>query len=307
MTITVPVPVDLSRLAVGEELMLIVIWEQGTGFAGGQVNVAGAVADHLRQAVRNAIERFGGKEPRTYSPDMALEDEEVLVTVDADLVADSPLATVVVPTAPPQLIAAGSLPTRPLKMYAVTIRSEDQGLISFVRKASPRPTAKAGHMLALLGDTLTRIGGPVFSLADNFDLIVSEQGVMALDQRQFEILFRETPALQARVPEWVADIDKHVTFAGDGAQRLAARAQTDGRLRRRIRSIVERDHLKGVTIDKIRAHIAASGLVESNFLDGDKLIVDDANPFQLVYLLNEDFFQGGLTDMAFRSDRKSPR
>lgn len=304
---TVPVPVDLSRVTVGEELMLIVIWEQGSAFAGGQVNVAGAVADHLRKAVRNAIERFGSREPRTYTPDMALEDEEVLVTVDPDLIGDSPLATVVVPTAPPQLLSAGSLPSRPLKMYAVTVRSEEQGLVAFVRKASPQPTAKAGHMLALLGDSLTRIGGPVFSLADNFDLVITEQGVMALDQRQFEILFRDTPALQARVPEWVAEIDKHVTFAGDGAERLAARAQTDGRLRRRIRSIVERDHLKGVTIDKIRAHIAAAGLTESDFLDGEELIVDNANPFQLVYLLNEDFFQGGLTDVAFRSDRKSPR
>lgn len=30
-------------------------------------------------------------------------------------------------------------------------------------------------------------------------------------------------------------------------------------------------------------------------------------PFALVYVLNEHFFCGGLTDVAFRSDRKSPR
>jgi hypothetical protein len=287
--------------------MLIVIWEQRNGFAGGQVNIAASVAEHLRVAVRNTIDRFREREARTYSPDMALEDEEALVTVDTELVADAPLATVVLPIAPLPLISAGSLPQRPMKMYAVTIRSEDQGFISFVRKASPQPTAKAGHLLGLLGDTLTRIGGPVFSLGDSFDLIVSEQGVMALDQRQFEILFRDTPALQARVPEWVAEIGSHVSFAGDGAQRLAARAQTDGRLRRRIRSIVERGHLKDVTLDKIRAHIAAAGLAESDILDNDKLVVDDANPFRVVYFLNEDFFQGGLTDSAFRSDRKSPR
>jgi hypothetical protein len=124
---------------------------------------------------------------------------------------------------------------------------------------------------------------------------------------RFEILFRDTPALQARVPEWVAEIGKHVTFAGDGAQRLATRAQTDGRLRRRIRSIVERGHLKDVTLEQIRAHIAAAGLVESDILENDKLVVDDANPFLVVYFLNEDFFQGGLTDSPFRSDRKSPR
>lgn len=31
------------------------------------------------------------------------------------------------------------------------------------------------------------------------------------------------------------------------------------------------------------------------------------DPFRLVYLLNEDFFNGGLTDVSFRSDRKAPR
>jgi hypothetical protein len=48
-------------------------------------------------------------------------------------------------------------------------------------------------------------------------------------------------------------------------------------------------------------------LPEEQFVDSDQLIYDDSSPFELIYLLNEDFFQGGLTDAPFRSDRKSPR
>ena len=91
------------------------------------------------------------------------------------------------------------------------------------------------------------------------------------------------------------------------AARLAERARTDGRLRRRLRSIAERGHLSGVTVERVREHVAAAGLPEDRFLDGDELRYDDANPFELIHLLNEDYFQGGLTDAAFRSDRKSPR
>jgi hypothetical protein len=43
------------------------------------------------------------------------------------------------------------------------------------------------------------------------------------------------------------------------------------------------------------------------FLEADELRFDDSNAFDLLYLLNEDLFQGGLTDAPFRSDRKSPR
>jgi hypothetical protein len=158
------------------------------------------------------------------------------------------------------------------------------------------------------GTRSARTDKPVFGLGDYFDLIVTEQGVVALNQAYFELLFRETPALQQRIPEWVAAIDQHLPFAGDGAQRLAERAATDGRLRRRLRSIVERGHLPAVKVERVREHIKQAGLLEDRFLDSsDELVYDDAHAFELVYLLNEDFFQGGLTDAGFRSDRKSPR
>jgi hypothetical protein len=162
-------------------------------------------------------------------------------------------------------------------------------------------------MLALLGNTLSRIGGPVFGLDDYFDLIVSEDGIVAVSQHHFELLFRETPALQQRIPDWVQAIEDHLPLAADGAQRLAERAATDGRLRRRLRSIVERGHLATVTPERIRAHLRQAGLDPARFLDGDQLRFDDSNAFDLLYLLNEDLFQGGLTDAPFRSNRKSPR
>jgi hypothetical protein len=296
----------LEDLEVPEALSLIVGWKQNRGFTGGEVRVAARVGTHLRSACERTLERVSSREPRSYTPDMQLEEEEVLIANDPDLVADSPIAAIVLPTEPLPVIGAGSLPSRPLQFYAVRIRING-GEIAFVRKANPRTPAKAGRMFALLGNTLTRIGGPVFGLDDYFDLIVTEDGVLALSQAYFELLFRETPALQQRIPEWVAAIDEHIPLAGDGAARLAERARTDGRLRRRLRSIAERGHLPGVTLERVRRHLAEAGLPEERFLDGDELRYDDENPFELIYLLNEDFFQGGLTDAAFRSDRKSPR
>jgi len=304
--VAVEVPVDLGALEIPEEFALIVVWKRGDAFGGGEVRVAASVAAHLRAACARTVERINARDLRAYTPDMYLEQEEALVAVDPELVGDSPLAAIVLPTAPLSIINAQSLPKRALQLYAVTINS-GEGDVAFVRKANPRTPAKAGRMFAMLGNTLTRIGSPVFGLDDYFDLIVSERGVVALNQSYFELLFRETPALQQRIPEWIGAITSHLELAGDGAQRLAERAATDGRLRRRLRSIAERGHLATVTPDRVRRHLREAGLGEDEFLDGDQLRYDDANPFDLVYLLNEDFFQGGLTDVGFRSDRKSPR
>ncbi len=49
-------------------------------------------------------------------------------------------------------------------------------------------------------------------------------------------------------------------------------------------------------IERIRRHLRDAGLDENDFLEGDELRLDDESPFRLVYVLNEDFFRGGLTD-----------
>lgn len=79
--------------------------------------------------------------------------------------------------------------------------------------------------------------------------------MIALNQAHYESLFRETPALQQQIPQWVDSIHSHVPIASDGAKLLAERASTDGRLRRRLRSIAERGHLEQVTIERIRQHL----------------------------------------------------
>ena len=78
-------------------------------------------------------------------------------------------------------------------------------------------------------------------------------------------------------------------------------------LSRRLRAINERGHLAHVDIAHVRAHIRALGLQEADFVDGNELVVDEADPMTLLELLNEDLFTGGLTDTGFRSERKSPR
>jgi antitoxin component HigA of HigAB toxin-antitoxin module len=159
----------------------------------------------------------------------------------------------------------------------------------------------------MLGTSLKKVEKPVFALDPYFDLVITERGIIATNQRFFETLFKESEAILENVPAWVESITDHLPIAGDGAAALAEKCRSDSRLRRRLRAVADRGHLQNVTLDQIRAHLEQLELPEDCFIVEDELVFDDADPFTLMALLNEDLFSGGLTGTGFRSERKSTR
>jgi hypothetical protein len=299
-------PLDFGSLERPEEISLLVAWRQGRSLESGEIRVADEVAAHLREAAARTLERLQDAELVAYTPEIVLDEGQALFVTDDELVAESPFTAAVLPDEPPVLLNARSLPARALLLYAVNVDT-DQGPVAFVRKKNPHPVARPGRIYALLGNALAQIDRPVFTLDPEFDLVISERGVTALDQNAFELLFRETDAVLARIPDWVESIADHMPLADDGANVLAEKARSNSRLRRRLRAIHERGHLQDVDIETVRSHIREVGLNEEQLISGDELVVDEADPMTLLYLLNEDFFTGGLTTSAFRSERKAPR
>lgn len=177
----------------------------------------------------------------------------------------------------------------------------------FVKKRDPQVRVKAGRMLSVLGDVLERLDAHVFTLDDSFDLIAAPQGVIALQQKVFEDLFKDALALQARVPQLVTDTLGHLRLSDDLTSKLIEKCQRDSRLRRRLYAMRERGHLVSVTLDDLRNYIHATGLSNSVSIVNGQLVASDDCLFDLMYLLNEDFYSGGITGASFRSERKSQR
>jgi hypothetical protein len=299
-------PLDLAALELPEEISLLVAWRRGRSIEFGEIRIADDVADHLREAAGRTLERIRDAELVAYTPEIVLEDGQALFATSDELVAESPFTEAVLPDEPPALLNARSFPARALLLYAVNVHTE-QGPLAFVRKKNPHPVARPGRIYALLGNALAQVDRPVFTLDPEFDLVVSERGVIALDQNSFELLFHETDAVLARIPDWVGGIADHMPLAGDGAEVLAEKARSNSRLRRRLRAIHERGHLQDVDIEAVRNHMREVGLDEDQLISDGQLVVNEADPMTLLYLLNEDFFAGGLTTTGFRSERKSAR
>jgi hypothetical protein len=87
----------VDKLELPDELSLIVAWQQRDGYEGGEVRILKNIVEHLLAACERTVERIAACEPRAYTPDMQLEENEVLVVDDPQLVGDSQVAEIVLP------------------------------------------------------------------------------------------------------------------------------------------------------------------------------------------------------------------
>ena len=180
--------------------------------------------------------------------------------------------------------------------YAAVLGDNPTDRTAFIRKANPKRGLRPGRIWTTFHDVLARIDAPALVLDEYFDLIIDSSGMVVLNQTAFEMLFRDTTAVQQRIPEWVEAISQVLPLEEDGAQRLAERCNRDSRLRKQIRNIYERGHLIDVTIEDIRTAINDLGLTEDMLIQDDQLVFDEADPLALARLLNEDLFTGTLSN-----------
>jgi Domain of unknown function (DUF4868) len=290
-----------------QTLTLIVARRSGDRVVGGHVNVANDAAAALRETAEKSLEDLQTQARRAYDPDALLEVGEFFVIPRDELDDSFGVIDLLDRGAASDLLTPEEIAERPQLFYASVIGDDAHDRLAFVSKSNPARVARSGNFFTARHEVLTHLKEDVFLFEDRVDLIVSAKDVVVLNQAAFEQWFRDTPALREKVEDWIEGISAHLPLAADGADRLAERARTDSRLRRLLYSIQSRGHLAKVTADQVRRHIAAQGLNPDEFVKGNELLFDDAEPATLMKILNEDLFRGGLTDEPFVADRKAHR
>jgi hypothetical protein len=157
-------------------------------------------------------------------------------------------------------------------------------------------------------ETLSKIDAPLFTFDNSIDMIIDpSRGAAILGLGAFEMLFRSSPDIIARTPQYVAEIASALPIDSQSMETLTAVANGNNSIRRRLQSIVARGHLSSVSIGHIRSELENYGLEVDRFIVDGKLRFDRADAKDIMKLLNEDLFRGGLSNQAFQVDRKSPR
>ena len=191
-----------------------------------------------------------------------------------------------------------------VKLYAVAVGNASSRIL-FVRRTNPQLSHRAGRFLAIGQERLTRIEGPVFSFSADCDFVLGPSWAVVLDQRSFEILFRQIGLVEQRISTWIKGITDYLPMSAPSVDSLRDVALRDSRTWRRLRDIQRRGHLADVTLEQVAGYAGEVGLdAEQVVVDGE-LVFDATERFGFLHLLNEDLYKGPLTGEAFESQRKS--
>ena len=272
--------------------------------AANRLALDGDAADTLREHCRDTSGRIDEGVPVPYTATAELGDGEFFVIDDDETLAELGEFRVLVDNlgAIPQVTPAELDLT--IKLYAVAV-GNDSDRILFVRGANPRLTHKAGRVLAVRRERLTRIDGPVFAFSADFHFVLGSRWAVVLDQRSFEILFREIGLVEQRIDKWISGITDHLPMSGVSIDNLREVAMRDSRTWRRLRDIERRGHLAHVTLGQVAEYAVEVGLEPDRVVVNEELVFNPADRFGFLHLLNEDLYKGRLTGVPFESQRKA--
>lgn len=269
-----------------------------------KIILADDASDSFRDLCRDAIESLAQRTVVAYTADAELTGSETFVIDDEDtldeLVGLRALATQAstLPTTAPQDLDVA------IQMYAVVVGDDTRAV--FVRRADPTMTFKAGRFLAVGQQQLRLLEEPVFGFSPGFDLVITDEWAVVLNQSAFERLYRDIGLIEQHVAEWVKGITDHLPMTEDSVAVLKDVAVRDSRTWRKLREIRRRGHLAGIDLKEVRKYAKQMGLDPKKVVQDDQLVFDPAERFSFLHLLNEDLYKGPLTDEAFEAQRKAP-
>lgn len=289
-----------------ESLNLITAWKKGAhSLECASIPLTVNVADELREVCAKALETLDELEERQWHPDALNEHDEYLLA-SFDQLGDESEALRIVLSKEFDVLSASSLPTRNFVFYAL-IAGPAGRRVAFIRKYNIRRGLR-NRLITIFEDSLSKVEGHLFTFDSNIDIVVDPtKGAAILGLSAFQLLFRSSPEFMARTPEYVQDIADTLPMSSSAMATLVEVAQRNMSIQRRLQSIALRGHLSSISIDQVKDEMKRHDLNVEKFIVDGQLVFDRADLKDILKLLNEDLFRGGLTDQDFQVDRKSPR
>jgi hypothetical protein len=296
---------DWSGLDTGS-LLLEVGWESSTRHVQcRRLPVSAEVADELHEPVNATLDLLAGSTPVLYSPDLELDDGQYAVIPRDQLDPSSSMLTELEKLTP----AEGTKDDlkRSLLFYALAVGPAD-ARVTFIRRSNPRANLARG-LVTVFDNELSRVTEPLLS----FDLtlidlvLVAGHGLVALNLKAYERLFRDSPELLARTPAKVQELQELVPMTEQTRAALTAVAARNSRVRSRLLAMLGRGYLGSVTTQLLERQMLRHHLDPAHYLVNGELSFTEDQAMVVMQLLNEDLAFGELTNEEFVINKKSPR
>jgi hypothetical protein len=290
---------------------LVVVWRSGKSSHGRVVKAGGEVIAALRHYAETAATVLDSHYAdtlapgRRYDPDQE-QDDAPFLRLDTEDLLDSTIIEQLRQGASLPTIDSNELRTKRLALYALLIGDDPDARSAFIRASSPLSLTTKG-LVALFDQTLTRVVAPVFAFDETFDVVIGQDGAWALNQANFERLFRESAPVLAKTNEWVKSLATLLPIAESGQELLAERLRQNSALRRKVRSLISKPYLPTLTMDRVAEKATAHGLDAASLIHDGELVFTRDVERELVHLLNEDLFEGDFSGSPYAAGRKTVR
>lgn len=307
MAVTRPFTSDAAKLGDGLS-MLVVERPSRKSFSIAEIKTSDDAQAELVNAWQTTLDKIADDGALVkYSPDLLFRAGDPRIPVlRKSLASENEIVAALLANADRAQEAPKEVSAEHLYLYAVVSDTAQAGRVLMIKKQTPAKRASEGKWWGLPSKELQRMEADPWQIHPFFDLVVSEDGAYVLRLSALDQLLGDSQILVEHVDGWVAAIATSLPIAAGQADVLIDRCKESSRLRNRLRAINSRGHLTRVTIDKVEEHAKRMQLKPSDFIKGDELVVSEANADQLLKLLNEDLFTGGLTGDPFVTDGKEP-
>jgi hypothetical protein len=305
---TVTKPFTAAEAALGDGLsMLVVERPSKKNFSVVELKISANAQAELEKAWNKTLGILADEANLvTYSPDLVLRANDPRIAVmSSDLSTENEIVAALLADADRSLEAPRKVAAEHLYLYAL-VSDTKAGRVTMIKKRTPAKRASEGKWWALADKELRLIEDDPWQIYPSFDLVVCEKGAYVLYLGALDQLLGDSEILTQRVGDWVKMVAASLPIGPGQDSILIERCEESSRLRQRLRAIHSRGHLSRVSIAEVRAHAKRMKLKPKDFIKNDKLLVTETNVDQLLKLLNEDLFTGGLTGDPFVSGGKEP-
>jgi uncharacterized membrane protein YfbV (UPF0208 family) len=326
-SITVTVPADNDRLT------LVVAQPGSTRLRGFRLALDKNVAAALREACGTTVREISVRSEVTYAADVSYDVATQYLAVPAALLATPeplPAGTdarqpaghrdaTTVETDPEarailnagsslELLGATELRKRAFRFYAAIVGNDPNNRTSFVSRWNPYRASFAGRILTVYGEQLHRVTQPLLVFEPTFDMIVTSEGIAVLDKDAFEQIFRDITTMRNRVPVWTKQVVESLPLTEESAE-MIRQASGKARVAQRLRALFEGGTLAGrkLSVSQLRDEMTNQGLAVERMIQGQQLVLTEDDVPTILKLLDEGYWKGWLTDVAWEAGSKSKR
>lgn len=288
---------------------LIVAWRSGHSARAAVVKSGGDVIEALRGHARHSLELLQVDHGRPYNPDDEQADDVPYLTLAANQkhdVLDTDLLDQLRRGSSLPLVTPDEMRKQALTLYALLIGNDPASRAIFVRKRNP-VSLVTKSLVAIFDDTLTRVTSPILTFDSEFDVVLLRDDMWILNQKNFEVLFKESEAVLEHTSEWADRLSDVVPMADGGKEWLTSRLRQNSVMRRKVQSILRSSYLSRLKPTALRAKMTVHGLNPRHLMEEDRLIFDKTTERDLLLLLNEDLWTGDFSGTHYAAARKASR